>query len=138
MTYKIHPKHISIITKIYADDTNNLLLNGNKQTTIKITNGIRQGCNASTFLFIILTYEIINQLQAMGIGFKNENCKIPILYYAHDSLLLSHSIEETTQSIRYIQQVAQHYGLEINKEKSNILIYNKKEQPISIEDIQVT
>ena len=35
-------------------------------------------------------------------------------------------MEEAAQSIRYIQQVAQHYGLEINKEKSNILIYNKR------------
>ena len=61
----------------------------------------------------------------MDIGLKNENLKIPILYYADDSLLLSHSIEKAAQSIRYIQQVAQYYGLEINKEKSNILIVVK-------------
>ena len=76
MTYNIHPKLISIITKVYTDDYTNILLNGNKQATIHITNGIRQGCNASTFLFTILTYKILNELQERDIGFKNEsfNC----------------------------------------------------------------
>ncbi len=106
MAHNIHPKIIHIITKIYTDDHTNILLNGEKQTTIHITNGIRQGCNASTFLFIILTYQIINELQKRNIGFKDDNFQIPILYYADDSLLLSHSVEEAAQNIQYVHQVA--------------------------------
>ena len=88
--------------------------------------------------FYIPTYKIINELQEKNIIFRCENFNIPILYYADDSLLLSHSVEEAAQTIKHIQQVAQQFGLDIKKVKNNILIYNKNEQPGSIEDIQVT
>lgn len=138
MDYNIHPKIIDLIIKIYTEDSTKLFLNGLKQTEIKIMNGIRQGCNALTFLFIILTYNIITKLEKLGVGFQDECFKIPILYFADDSLLLSHSIEEITESINYVQQIAEKYGLEINKEKSEILIYSIREQPVNIENIQAT
>lgn len=93
MKQNIHPKIISLIVKIYNEDST-LFQNGEQQTTINITNGIRQGCNASTLLFTILSYEIINSLERRNIGFNSECFKIPVIFYADDTLLLSHSIEK--------------------------------------------
>ena len=62
---------------------------------------------------------------------------IAILYFADDGLMLSNTIEEAENNIRLIQEIAQSLGLLINKDKSNILIYNLKEKPRAIENIEV-
>lgn len=88
MNCKVHPEVINLVPNKYTDDLTNIFLNETKQTLINITDGRRQGCNASMFLFTILTYEIITELEIMDEGFKKEYLKIPILY-ADDSLLVS-------------------------------------------------
>lgn len=70
--------------------------------------------------------------------FKNDKFKIPILNYADDGLLLSKSVKEAEYSIRLIQRLASENGLNINQEKSNILIYSMKEQPLEITVIKET
>ena len=105
---------------------------------MKIENRIKQGCNGSTLLFLLVTYEIIRRLEEMNIGFKNEKFTIPILYYADDGLLLSQTIEEAKENIKLIQEIAKEYGLNIHKEKSSILIFNDKQQPESIENLKVS
>ena len=47
-------------------------------------------------------------------------------------------MRETIDSIKILTDIAQDCELCINKAKSNILIYNSKEQPDHIEDIPVT
>ena len=136
MKNRIDPGLINIIAQIYNGDKTHLCINNEKQTTIDITNGVRQRCNGSTVLFLLMTYEIIQKLEAEQIGFRNDKFKIPILYYADDGLLLSRSVEEATYSINLIQDIAMQCGLQINKEKSNVLIYNQREQPDTIANVK--
>lgn len=110
MAHNIHPKIINLIAKIYVNDATNLFLN-KKQCAISITNGIQQGCNGSTLLFLLLTYEIIERLQMANTGFRNQLFKIAILYYADDGLMLAHTINEAKESIKLIQSTAQDYRL---------------------------
>ena len=51
---------------------------------------------------------------------------------------MAHTIEETERNIKMLLAISREFGLEINKEKSNILIFNTKEQPEEIEGIKVT
>ena len=53
-------------------------------------------------------------------------------------MIIMQSLKETIDSIKILTDIAQDCGLSINKAKSNILIYNSKEQPDHIEGIQVT
>ena len=60
------------------------------------------------------------------------------LSYEHTYMIIMQSLKETIDSIKILTDIAQDCGLSINKAKSNILIYNSKEQPEHIEGIPVT
>ena len=61
------------------------------------------------------------------------------LFFADDGLLLMKSLRETKESIAVITEIAKECGLNINKENSNIMIYNYKETTEEfIEGISVT
>ena len=104
---------------------------------MEVTSGIKQGCTGSTTLFKLVTYQIIKGIQEGGKGFTNELVNIRVLFFADDALLLADSIEDVIFNIRKLIQIGQKYGLDINKEKINIIIYNKKEKPEEIEGIKV-
>ena len=121
--YRIDPNIINTIVEIYSEDSTSLHLNREKQTEIKVTSGVRQGCNCSTILFIMVTYVIIERLQQAKIGFKNRHVEIPAIFYADDGLVFSQSLHDCSSSIEILMTVARECGLEINEKKSKILIY---------------
>ena len=74
-SYKIHQNIINILAQIYQGDSTEILINNKKYAEIDISSGIRQGCNVSALLFIVVTYKIIDHLKWMNIGFKDEEIK---------------------------------------------------------------
>ena len=60
--FRIHPLIIDIISEIYQNDRATLYLNNEIMANINVTSGIRQGCNGSTSLFLLITYLIILHL----------------------------------------------------------------------------
>ena len=104
---------------------------------INITSGIRQGCTGSTMLFKLITYTIISELNRRGTGYRDENVNIESLYFADDGLLLANSIEDAKNNLKIVIQVSREFGLEINKEKRNVMIFNMKDKPEQIEGIKV-
>lgn len=56
--------------------------------------------------------------------FDTTGIKINTLFYADDSLQFSHSIDEARDNIKTLLKVSRECPLEINKEKSTILIHN--------------
>ena len=135
----IDPNIIDIISDIYTGDKTSLYINQEKQTDIDISSGIRQGCNGSTVFFLIITYVLIEALMQNHKGFKNDLFHIPALLYADDRLVLTHTEEDAKMCINKIEKAASTCGLNINKQKSNILIYNRKlkEMPQEIRGIKV-
>ena len=136
MHYRIHHKIIETIANIYQEDNTEIKF-GDLHQNINITSGIRQGCTGSTTLFKIITYMIISELNSRGTGYKDDTIKINSLYFADDGLLLANNIEDATNNLKMVMQISREFGLEINKEKSNIIIFNMEQQPDTIEDIKV-
>ena len=91
----------------------------------------------STILFKIVTYMIMAELDRRGTGYNDEHIKIKSLFFADDALLLSHSLEEAKENLDIITDVSREFGLEINIEKSNVLIFNLKDQPEYLGNIKV-
>ena len=138
MKYKIDSKIVDIIASIYTGDSTDLYMNNEMQTEIEITSGIRQGCNGSTVLFLLITYVIIEKIQEENIGYKDEAFNIAALFFADDGLVLTQSINEAKRAIKILKEIGETCGLDINSQKSNIMIYNKKEiQQNKIEDIEI-
>lgn len=135
--YKVHHKIISTVADIYVGDKTVIDLGDELQQEIAIESGIKQGCTGSTTLFKLITYKIIKAIQDGGKGFKNGVIDIGALFFADDALILADSIEDIIFNIKKLIEVGQRCGLDINKDKSNIIIYNKKEKPEEIEGIRV-
>ena len=134
--YRIHPKIIDTIATIYEND-NTTINFGELSKTIEVTSGIRQGCTGSTMLFKLITYMIIEELNRRGTGYEDDQINVKSLFFADDGLLLSNSIDDAAKNIQIVTQISRTFGLEINKTKSNIMIFNLKEQPEYIGDIEV-
>ena len=71
-------------------------------------------------------------------GFKNSNFYIPVLFYADDGLILSNSRKEMGQMISLVMEASAECGLNINVQKSQCMIINKKApKPEKINDIEI-
>ena len=61
---------------------------------------------------------------------------IVALFFADDGLLLNK--EDAMKNIKMLTEIAGEYGLQINKDKSKILVYNSKDQIEEIEGLKIT
>ena len=135
--YKIDPKVIESVASIYTGDVTQIRLNEDTMEEIEVTSGIKQGCTGSTSYFKIVTYHIMKSVCATEKGFRNDHVYIPLLFFADDGLLISQSLKDTKVMLKTLTDSSESFGLNINKEKSAIIIYNSKDQPDEIDGIPV-
>ena len=90
--------------------------------------GLKQGCLLSPKLFSIFMTEIsyaLNNECDNGIQFL-PNCKIIFhLLFADDIILVSDSVEGLQHQINILQVQTQRLGLQINKKKTQIVVFRK-------------
>ena len=135
--YKIHANTIGTLKNIYTGDWTNVMI-GDQKIKMNVSSGIRQGCTASTTLFKLETYHIIELLEEEGRGFVDEMIKISVLFFADDGLILVRSVKDAERMIQLLVDQGDRSGLRINKDKSKILIFNSKSKPEIINGIKVT
>ena len=126
--YKIDYRIIDNIAEIYQNDQTIVKIREDLQIEFGITNGIRQGCNLSPTLFKILTYKIMECLEKKCAGFNLGSMKINSIFYADDSLILAENRNDAEKSIECLRKESEKYGLRINDSKSNIIIFNDKDE----------
>ena len=80
--YIIHPKIIDIIAHIhvYEKDKTQVYFNNTHQADIDVSSGIRQWCNGSSNLFLLVTYLIIENMYDCLNGINTNICKIVALF----------------------------------------------------------
>ena len=84
-----------------------------------------------------MTYLIAKELNKTGIGFKYENFLLELLFYADDGVLITQSTEETSTGLEILEEVVKEFGLEINVNKSSIIVYNVKDKPNEVKGNKV-
>ena len=99
---RIDSKIIDFIVRIYMEDSKKIQLKKNKEIGIEVTSGIRQGCTASTVLFKLITYKIIEEMRKTE-GIQILGPKITCLFYADDGLILEKDKEKAERSIEIIR-----------------------------------
>ena len=70
----------------------------------------------------------MNELDQRERGYIDEKFALKSVFFANNVVLLSNSIEEIKEDIQIITDTSKKFGLEINLEKSSILLFNMKEQ----------
>ena len=128
---------IEVVANIYQGDSTIINLNENTSQEISVTSGIRQGCTGSTVFFKMITYIIIQIIQGTSLGYRNDKFYIPMLFFADDGLILSKTEQEMRRMLKEITNVSKACGLDVNKSKSVIIIYNQKDQPTELQGITV-
>ena len=77
------------------------------------------------------------EVHKRGKGYNDEHISQKSLFFADDALMLSHSLKDAKDNLDSITQISREYGLEINSEKSCVMIFNIKEQPQHLCNIKV-
>ena len=88
--YRIHPDIIDIIVHISNAYITKVHYNNMFQCDVNVISGIRQGCNASSNLFFLITYCIIEKLYDNLSGINTNICKIVALFFADDGMTLAY------------------------------------------------
>ena len=115
--YRIQGEIIDFISRIYTGDSTIIEIGEGRKIEIGLENGIRQGCTASTTLFKMVTYKIIEGINRRCSGIRVGGEIIRCLFFADDGLLISGTIGEAAEKIRVLEQVGGYYGLGIHKGK---------------------
>ena len=66
--------------------------NNMHQTNIDITSGIRQKCNYSSNLFLLVTYLTIENIYDCLNGINTNICKIVALFFVDDGIIMIQSL----------------------------------------------
>ena len=134
--YRVHPNMIDLIAKVYSSDRTTLSF-GDIEEEIEITSGIKQGCTVSTTLFKLVTYMIMTNLEEKGTPYEIDNIKLSSIFFADDSIAIAKTMEDAKKNLGIVSETSKVFGLHINKDKSNVLIYNNSEGIEDVDDIKV-
>ena len=98
----------------------------------KVTDGPFLRANKSKFTFdpkkknpywLVMVANIINSIVESRMRYRDDDFFVPVLFNA-DGLLLARSCGEAEDMIQRVTEVAGECGLNINKGKSNVLLFN--------------
>ena len=90
--------------------------------------GLRQGDICSPVLFSLFINELAQEITFKGkhgITLTPEQVQLMILLFADDVLLLSHTVIGLQQQLNILNDTASRLGLEVNMDKSKIIVFGK-------------
>ncbi|CAL4142071.1 unnamed protein product, partial [Meganyctiphanes norvegica] len=82
-------------------------------------------------------WQIIKELEKRGRGYQIDDITLESLFFADDSILMADSVENAKHNLNILIEVSKKYGLNLNREKCKIIIYNDTENTKEIEGIKV-
>ena len=110
---------------MYENDTTESRVNGEEMGRMEGWNGIRQGCMCSLQLFIRL------------LGFRNDSVYVPAFFFADDGVILGKSVREIERMMDVLEMVIADLGMAVNKNKCNVLVFNRRVDVNSIRGMNV-
>lgn len=121
-------KMIRIIRALYKLAKCRIRVNCDYTEEIRKTKGILQGDSLSPLIFILVVADINTFLKNKGFeGIQiNSNTEIILLMYADDLVIFSHSKIDLQKKINAVQEYCQINKLEVNTQKTKIIIFRKK------------
>ena len=124
----INGKFLDAIKSIYQTVSASVSVDGLHSNTFYSSTGLKQGCLLSPNLFSLFMTEVSKALNAdgvNGISFQENLNVIFHLLFADDILLVSDSIRGLQNQLDILYFQSQRLGLEINNEKTQIVIFRK-------------
>ncbi len=138
--YGISQRFLSILTRLYANDSFSILLDGVASDKVfRVNSGVHEGSPLSPLLFILFIAGLIRYLERSGVttnGVKLANGRfICCILYADDVLLLAQSRRGLQILIDLTCRFFDSMGLTVNPEKSDIVIFGSRQGNVRSFDI---
>ena len=124
----VHEHYLAIIKDLYTDPEFCTQGYNAQREWGKVKTGIRQGCPMSPYLFIIvmtvLFDDVDKRLRTHGVPQNTWSVGKPVydLEYADDTVLMAVTTHQLQEMLHAVQVEASLYGLELNKEKTELLV----------------
>ena len=124
--YGIPDKYIRLVQCLYDDSECAVITGSGTSEWFKIKSGVKQGCNMSWFLFLLVIDWIMKRSTAdntTGIRW-NMTSKLDDLDYADDIALLTSSRDQMQVKVDRLVRHAKSTGLKINASKTKVMRVN--------------
>ena len=103
-SYGFGPRFINLVKTLYTNISSAVINNGYTTEYISLKMGIRQGCPASAFLFIIcselLACQIRNNTNIKGLSVGNYDYKI--MQFTDDTVIFTQNMQGIKESLLFI------------------------------------
>ena len=94
--------------------------------SFSVSNGVRQGCLLSPYLFNIYMDDLSTSLNECKTGCISGNNVVNHLMYADDLVLMSPSARGLQQLLSVCEHYSKEHAIKYNTKKSNVLIFRNK------------
>jgi hypothetical protein len=111
-----------IIRKLYSSIYAKVRLGDKTSRSVKMNQGVRQGCPLSPTLFNFFVDELATQLRQSGYGSKFLGLDVGALLYADDVVLLADSAEELQGLIDTVDEFCRKWKMSMNKKKTQVMV----------------
>lgn len=122
---KIPPYIIKIIHHLNTQNTTKVKHGVKTTEAIPTPGGIRQGDSLSPFLFNLLMDQIIDEVTAMGIGFRMSGRRISMVCYADDAAILAETEDDLQRQLYKFHQISRKLNMSISAEKTKCMTISK-------------
>ncbi len=120
-------KFYSLVKSMHCNNQICIRINDKITEYFEMNIGVRQGDSLSPLLFNIFINDLANDLEQNNTTSAHlGSLKIGFLLYADDLILLSESAEGLQDQIDRVNAYCKTWALQINKNKSKIMIFNKR------------
>lgn len=125
LIYKLHEigvsyKFVKIIEQIYTNTKSAVWTGEELSEYFTTTSGVKQGCLLSPLLFALYLNDLHDSL---GGGLEIEGINIRLLLYADDIVIMAENVKVFNDMIRELEKYCDKWDLEVNKNKSKIMIF---------------
>ena len=126
------PTLCKLLISMYTQQQLVVKWNGSVSTSLRCSNGVKQGGVLSPTLFCIYMDELISSLRSSQIGCHIGNLYAGALAYADDLTLLAPNLRAIQKMLSICEQFAEEYSVLYNPKKSVLLIEGRGANDINV------
>lgn len=133
--YRVPPGAVNAIGNYFVDSTE--MKYKQFETRVDVERGLRRTCPVSAIGLELVKHIIKEIMERNGKVYKIDNISLCSLWFADTSIILADSLYNARHNLKIFIDVSKSFGLDIDKDKSNVVIYNDKEGISQVENIKV-
>ena len=126
LRYGINGNLYNNLENIYCDSKSCVNVNGLLTSWFDIECGVRQGDTLSLTLFGLYINDLIEDVKGLDPGIPTGTCKVSILVYADDVVILTENEKDLQKILDVISEWGRKWWIKFNNQKSNVVHYRKR------------